>query len=239
MKRILSMVLPAVLVTTLLCGTVSAASEQRALKAGFYDIDTVDDVSIELCTADNVKVNATSAAVGQEISEYYEGAERIKVTYTGDADEGDRFMALLVTGDGLPTVSDAICYINQVAMADGTVVFDVYPLLPTVCTDMTLYITGSREDFATIQVGLKYAVDDTYTEASGTPPAEEEYVLGDVNDDGEIDTLDSLIALRIYVNSYTPTSTERLAADVTRDGTVDTLDSLQILRYYVKNITSF
>ena len=65
------------------------------------------------------------------------------------------------------------------------------------------------------------------------------YTLGDVNDDGTIDSEDSLWALRYLVKLDTPTDQQRLAADVNRDGTVDSEDALLILRYFVKQITSF
>ena len=65
------------------------------------------------------------------------------------------------------------------------------------------------------------------------------YTLGDVNDDGTIDSADALEALLFFVESKTPTETERLAADVNKDGTIDSYDALQMLRYFVEEIHSF
>ena len=233
MKRILSFLLLTVLMGTLLCATVSAEGGQRSLKAGFYAIGTADNVTIEPRTADDMKVDPITAAVGQGTSEYYEGAERFRVTYTGLAKEDDQFLALLVTGDGLPTASDTICYIDQTARGTGGVTFDVYPMLPETGTDLTLYITSSREDFTTIQVDMKYAVDDTYTEASTEAP----YTLGDANSDNTVDTRDAVSVLRYVVGDLTEADTfEEEAANTNGDTSIDTRDAVLILRYIVGDV---
>jgi len=59
---------------------------------------------------------------------------------------------LLVTGSGLPTSSNTLCYINQAAKGEGDIVFDVYPLLPAQTTDLTLYITSKSDGFTTIAI---------------------------------------------------------------------------------------
>ena len=66
-----------------------------------------------------------------------------------------------------------------------------------------------------------------------------DYTLGDINDDGYIDSLDALIALRYSVGLEKLSETELLAADVTKDNVIDSLDALDILRKSVGIITQF
>ena len=234
MKRILSVLLMTALMAALLCATASAEGEQRSLKAGFYEIGTADNVTIEPRTADDIKVDPTTAAVGQGTSEYYESAERLSVTYTGPAEENDQFLVLLVTGNGLPTASDTICYIDQTVTATGGVTFDVYPMLPETGTDLTLYITSSREDFTTIQVDMKYAVDDTYTEYT-----EVLYTVGDVDEDSYINVADAARVIDHFLERAPLTGSALLAANVNGDDYVNVNDAAKIIDYFLERITGF
>ena len=63
---------------------------------------------------------------------------------------------------------------------------------------------------------------------------------GDINNSGKIDALDSLLALRAYVNTFIgldPNLSEpaRTATDVDQDGRITLTDAQFILRYYVYN----
>jgi hypothetical protein len=66
------------------------------------------------------------------------------------------------------------------------------------------------------------------------------YTLGDLNNDGNITTLDALMALQIVSGRYSsPTQQMLLSADVTKDGSVTTIDALKILQYVSGRITGF
>ena len=62
---------------------------------------------------------------------------------------------------------------------------------------------------------------------------------GDVNGDGNIDSLDALIALRYSVGLEDLDEEHFLKVDVTKDGVVDSIDALDILRYSVGLIDCF
>ena len=63
--------------------------------------------------------------------------------------------------------------------------------------------------------------------------------LGDVDNDGDINSIDSLMVLRYSVGAETLSDKQQKAADVTRDGSIDSLDALDILRYSVGIIDAF
>ncbi len=65
------------------------------------------------------------------------------------------------------------------------------------------------------------------TLAAFSAPASADYIIaGDVNDDGRITTVDSLLALQMSVGSVAP---DLESADMNHDGTVNSLDALMIL----------
>jgi pectate lyase len=65
------------------------------------------------------------------------------------------------------------------------------------------------------------------------------YVLGDVNLDGYVTTIDAVKILQYYVGSLSLTDTQLKAADVNHDSDVSTLDAVKILQYYVGSISEF
>lgn len=96
--------------------------------------------------------------------------------------------------------------------------------------DTTNNFEGAQSSIAVASYG---------TPASVTVAAAPTYTLGDINNDGKIDSTDSLEALRASVGLITLTATQNLAADVNLDTKIDSTDSLQILRYSVGLITAF
>lgn len=74
---------------------------------------------------------------------------------------------------------------------------------------------------------------------SNTEPTPSVTVLGDVNFDGAIDVVDSLMIMQHVAESITLTGDSLIAADVNRDGYVDVVDALMTLQYNAGLITSF
>ena len=80
-------------------------------------------------------------------------------------------------------------------------------------------------------------------EESQTGRQEPEYLLGDINDDGEVSVEDAQLALLEYVNAMTGlesslTDRQKLAADVNGDKESSVEDAQTILLYYVSNTLS-
>jgi peptidoglycan hydrolase-like protein with peptidoglycan-binding domain len=65
------------------------------------------------------------------------------------------------------------------------------------------------------------------------------FVLGDVNHDGNITSIDALMALQAASGRITLTNLQKNAADVNIDGSVTTIDALKILQYSSGRITHF
>lgn len=234
MKKVWRMLLLAGVFTVLLC--VSALAADTVTGSGFYDIGTATNVKVEP-KASSGTVTKTSADVNLDgkYETFYAGSDKLTVTYSGTVAEGDQFVVMLVTGSGLPTTANTICYIDQKVGASGNLVFDVYPKLPATTGEMTLYITSNRGDFSMIAISLNYAANGTYDVAP--------YTLGDVNNDGLIDPNDALLVLQYNAELISLDSTQQSAANVTfpwkGDSTIDPNDALRILQYNAELIHSW
>ena len=221
MKRLLRSLLLGAILSALLCVGVLAA-ESEPVKGGIYNIKS-SNVTLTPNT------EATKDTVdGTEYTDYYANAVKFDVK-AENLTKDQQYLLLVLKGGadgsapGVPT-ADNIAYIDQMAAQNGSVSFTAYPSALTKGT-YYVYLVGGGTAFADSQVA-SFEYDQKYT-------------LGDVNDDGAIDSEDALMALQIFTKIITPTETQRLAADVNRDTTIDSEDALLILRYFVKQITSF
>lgn len=233
MKKLRNALLLAGVLAALLCITALAETQQFT-QGGFYVTDKASGVTITPQTATGETVSSTSANVdGQEGYEsFYPGSVKMEVTYSGSIAAGENYVVLLVEGDALPTVDNAIYYIDQTTTAStGAITFNVYPMDIAEQKALTLYITSDKEGFSTIKISMGYAPAGSYEV--------QPYTLGDVNEDGKINSVDALLNLQASVGKITLSASAKLAADVNLDGTVNSVDALRILQYSVGKITSF
>jgi len=226
---LLRMTLMAMALTLVLCGSALAA--ERSLDAGFYDIGTATNVTVTAMEDGTTKAPAVTATIGSGTAIYYEGAERLAVTYS-DAKAGSQYLVMLVEGDQLPTVDNAIWYIDQVAGSSGSIKFDVYPTLSDKSAQqLSLYITSNQDGFETKKIGLKYAPANTYTEAP--------YVLGDVDTKNGINATDASLVLQFAASLIDFSETQKLAANVDLKYGVNASDASGILQYAASLIKDF
>ena len=59
------------------------------------------------------------------------------------------------------------------------------------------------------------------------------YQLGDINEDGQVNSRDAKLALQYYVGKTKLTENQKLAGDVNKDGEINSRDAKLILQYYV------
>ncbi len=115
--------------------------------------------------------------------------------------------------------------------------------------------TSSNPNVAIVEDGKITAVEEgttiitvTAREKSATctvtVPTEKpvvDYLLGDVDQNGEIDAQDAVMILKYVAHNIELTDKQLLAANTTKDkdGIVDAQDAVQILKYVAHNITEF
>lgn len=133
-----------------------------------------------------------------------------------------RFMVFSLSGTKVrfSGTSGAIMYINVKAADDltlGEQNVTVKNAQLTLTNDLTR--TFVQEDF-------------TYTFTG--KEKEEDYLLGDVNNDGVVDNADFIATLR-YTIGQVPTIFNEKAADVNQDEVIDNADAIKILRMSINN----
>ena len=217
MRKFLRILLLTAVLAGALCVSALAA---EPTEAGVYGMTTETGITVTPQKADGTAIDASTQG---DYSGYYAGAVKFGVEATG-LTAGSQYLLLMVSGDGAPGADNIVYIDQQAADANGTVAFTAYPQALGKGSYRIFLLGGDQ----TLNSG-----------PAASFQAYVPYTLGDVNDDGTIDSEDSLWALRYLVKLDTPTDQQRLAADVNQDGTVDSEDALLILRYFVKQITSF
>lgn len=82
-----------------------------------------------------------------------------------------------------------------------------------------------------------YYADDVLAKETTIETISEDILMGDVNGDGKVNSIDASLVLRAYANYSAGgedilTAQQKIAADVNEDGKVDSLDASAILSYY-------
>lgn len=214
MKRLMrSLLLAAVLCTVLCVGALAADSEP--VKGGIYGITG----SVTL-TPDTVAM--TQTVDGKEYTDYYANAVKFGVA-ANSLEDNQQYLLLVLKGEGVPTAEN-IAYIDQAAAQNGSVSFTAYPKELTKGT-YHVYLVGAGKTFAESKVA--------------TFQCDQRYTLGDVNEDGTIDSVDALKILQNWVGKIDLKSNQKLAADVNKDNAIDSVDALKILQLWIGKISSF
>ncbi len=149
-------------------------------------------------------------------SGFYANADTF--TLTLNTAPAGQTLVYLVEGSGLPTEAN-LQYIDQ----SGTeTAFTLKPKKLEAGKTYRVYVS-TQSKAPTEAASFSYGAKPMYT-------------LGDVNEDGYIDTVDALWILQCYVKKR---ELSLDCADVNRDGMIDTVDALKVLQFYVGKITSF
>lgn len=164
---------------------------------------------------DKAKVTVVEGA-GASVAFDASNDEIIDVTVTSNLLEANgQYVIMMIRstdGENYTINEDSILYIDQAAAAasgaGGTVKFSVYP---SVLASSVILIAGAKDGL------LKVAI------------VEGKYVLGDVNEDGVVSTLDAVAILRRVAGTYEGKFNEQ-AADTNVDGSITTIDAIRILR---------
>lgn len=146
--------------------------------------------------------------------------------------DGKQYLVLVLkNGESMVPTEDNIFYINQKAAENGQIAFTkangdpVYPK-NLVTGTYSLYVIGEGKAFSA-------------SNPTATFEYKQNYVLGDVNNDGQILVNDAQLTLNYIVKKTTLSESQLLAADVTHDGKVLVNDAQKILNYIVGKIKNF
>lgn len=173
---------------------------------------------------ENPSKSASVASLADGCTVSFKNDNVLTLTYTNSAiQKGDQMVVLMLacsdpeSGSYSVTESSVLYIMQTVAAADGSVTFD--NIYPSQMANAAIVISSNNKNVPVVRAAAVKAA----------------YKLGDVNDDGDVDTLDALNILRFVVDAekYSLSASQLLAGDVNGDGDVDTLDALSILRFVV------
>lgn len=178
---------------------------------------------------------STTALAAPELKASKEGTT-LKVTVTGLSASEESTLLAVKAGTALSTLeaNEAdIFYIDQTtATADGTA---SYEFSIDGASDLDVY--SGYENMAADAKPMKEAVKQD----GGDTPTPGEFIYGDVNNDGDIDTLDAAAVIDYWLDGteFIDLNTKEIykygeqAADVTGDTDIDTLDAAAIIDYWL------
>lgn len=217
MRKFLRILLLTAVLAGALCVSALAA---EPTEAGVYGMTTETGITVTPQKADGTAIDASTQG---DYSGYYAGAVKFGVEATG-LKAGSQYLLLMVSGDGVPGADNIVYIDQQAADANGTVAFTAYPQALGKGS-YRIFLLGGEQ-----------------TLSSGPAASFQAYVpytLGDVNDDGTIDSADALLVLKHSVHLLDLDAVQQLAANVNKDNTIDSSDALLILRYSVHLIDKF
>ena len=222
MKKLLRSLLLAAVLTTVLCVGALAADGDPTVD-GIYNVNAEAADTLTPQDASGMAVSATNE--GGAYSAFYKGAVKLSVDVSG-LQNGEQYLLLAVKDNANGALTgDSIYYIAQAAATDGKVAFTAYPKTMS-SGSYTVYLTGGGR---TISSSARVGSFDYY----------QAYTLGDVNEDGTIDSVDALKILQNWVGKIDLKSNQKLAADVNKDNAIDSVDALKILQLWIGKISSF
>lgn len=220
MKRGIALLLTLVLALTVLAVPAMAAETTPAV----YNLDVKSGYTVSLKTESGDAAAAFTGIVGGNTGTVYENAAKLTLTFTGQAEK--QYMVFLLKEEVVPT-EDSIQYINQAA-GDGTVNFEIYPKDLKAEGDYHLYVSGTDLDYTEVAT---FSVTKSWEKAP--------YILGDVNESGNVTAADAALVLQYAVNSVSLTETQLAAARVNVGGLITASNASLILQYSVGSITKF
>lgn len=211
MKK-LKQLLAFTLALALLAIPAMAAGSHSTL--GVYELNVESGYALTPLKADGSDADRYSGQFDGGVSTVYEGAEKFTLSFTGSADQYVVF--LLGNGGTVPTESN-IEYIDQTGGVT-TINFTLFPYQLEV-GEYNVYVSSTGGSYTKV---ASFSVTDNWEEAP--------YTLGDVNQDGAINSVDALYVLQFNAGLIELNDTQKKAADVNGDESVNSVDALLILQ---------
>ena len=215
-------------------GVCARTTVTTTLGAGFYK-ETMQDTASGL-TVTHVTDSSVKAIEKGGKDYFYFESEKLEVSCA--ATKGKQYLVMLVTGtfETAPTSTNEILYINQITATGTTVSFSgddcVYPNLEDVAADTELTLLITSDGGNAMKKTTFYYGKGSYEVIS--------YMLGDVNEDGKVNSSDASWVLQSEAQLRTLTVSQQLAGNVTSGDTkVNSSDASYILQFEAQLIKKF
>lgn len=211
MKK-LSAVLAIVLALTLLTPAALASGAQTTPVV--YGLSVESGYSVSFKTADGAAAGTATGTVGNSTGTVYKDAAKLELSFTGTP--GEQYAVFLLKDSTVPT-QGSIKYIDQTE--GSSVKFTVYPYDLSETGEYRLYVSSTSTEYKLV---ASFSVTSSWEEAP--------YVLGDVNGDNAVNSVDALYVLQYNAYLIELNDTQKKAADVNSDNAINSVDALLILQ---------
>ena len=211
MKK-LSAVLAIDLALTLLTPAALASGAQTTPVV--YGLSVESGYSVSFKTADGAAAGTATGTVGNSTGTVYKGAAKLELSFSGE--DGVQYAVFLLKGSEVPT-QGSIKYIDQTE--GSNVKFTVYPYDLSETGSYGLYVSSTSAGYKQVAT---FSVTSSWEEAP--------YVLGDVNGDNAVNSVDALYVLQYNAYLIELNDTQKKAADVNSDNAINSVDALLILQ---------
>lgn len=220
MKRLFNRLLVVCMLLALL-PTAALATEGDPTDAGMYGITGSLTLTPQTAASEDITASTQGGHEG-----YYADAVRFGVS-GADLTAGVQYLLLVIQGakGTLPTESSIVYMDQEAADEEGKITFNAYPNR-FADGHYCVYLVGAGKTFDAASPAAEF---DYY----------QPYTLGDVDDSGQINSVDALMVLRYAVRKITLSDVQKLAANVNGDSEINSTDALMILQYAVGKITNF
>lgn len=184
-----------------------------------YDKQLLELSSVSSDTALNgVLVNSVSKA--EDLS----GFDSSKQGMYAYKDNGGQVLIAYAKGSDVSVAADGVVFTLKFNVKSGVTEDQLN------ATDIVAYVSMTDEDGTEVAESVEAVADGVTIQA---------YLLGDVNDDGNINARDALLTARLASKIINEDDLNAAAADVNGDGTVNARDALLIARFAAKIISEF
>lgn len=237
--------------------TTITVPTKAVITIGKADIEAVAGETVEVPIY--ISANYPGGANGIQMSVSYETSVLTYTGYVFGTSASEATVQSATTGENKLDVSliwanagniavDDLFVTLTFTVADELTIEDDADTTTTSITGEITYVTYEPEDDASTESYVKYDSWDVVYPDDGeacviTLSAAAAYLLGDVNNDGKIDSTDATLVLQ-YEAALISENTENItfivaAADVNGDTRIDSTDATLILQYEAQLITAF
>ena len=151
--------------------------------------------------------------------------------FVPDTDHG--FRAIVASSDNVG--QDGVMFSFNVKLPDALEKGGKFPIELYYTKGFDLFSNADMDEDGKLMEAWLFTqgIEQGYIEVK--PDYDSDIVVGDVNKDGMIDSVDASEIMRVYANASTQSSISReeyLAGDVNNDGKTDSVDASAVLAYY-------
>ena len=215
---------------------LGVAAQAAETDSGFRNI-AVEEAYQEVLTL--TPLSASNTEIRENADGDFAGAVKMEAVYSGPQ-SGSEYLLFVMTGNERTPTADNLAYIDQKTAGSEDLVFEIYPKKPAdseTSVQYAVYMSSNTDPSSGASGVTSYVqvASFEYYAAEKGP----DVMMGDVNENEEIDGGDASMILEHVVELRELTGNPAAAADVNKNSEIDGGDTSMILEFVVELRDSF